>query len=156
MNVDVVDRKYSPISNIVTNFYLSDEYSTALKNKDVIFSTLPHTENSKKLFNQNSIKFIKKGAFIINVCRGDVVCTKTLYKYLKNNFLGGAGVDVVENEPINKNNKLLKLSNLIFTPHLAGISDNLSKRNFKLINDNIMRFSKNQELINKVNLKERY
>jgi len=156
MNVDVVDRKYSPISNIVTNFYLSDEYSTALKNKDVIFYTLPLTENSKKLFNQNSIKFIKKGAFIINVCRGDVVCTKTLYKYLKNNFLGGAGVDVVENEPINKNNKLLKLSNLIFTPHLAGISDNLSKRNFKLINDNIMRFSKNQELINKVNLKERY
>lgn len=156
MNIDVVDRRYSPISNIVNNFYLSDEYYKALKEKDVIFYTLPLTQSSKKLFNEQSMKYIKKGAFIINVCRGDVVCTKTLYKYLKNNYLGGAGLDVIDNEPIKKNNKILKLSNLLFSPHLAGISDNLSKRTFKLIEDNLMRFSKNQELINKLNLKEGY
>ena len=58
------------------------------------------------------------------------------------------------NEP--KNNKLLKLSNFVYTPHLAGISDQLPKRIFKLITDNINRFANNNELINQANIKNGY
>ena len=94
----------------------------------------------------------KKGAFIINVCRGDVICFETLYKYLKNNHLRGAGSDVVDVEPIKKNHKLLKLSNFVYTPHIAGISDKLSGRNFKLIESNISRYANNDDLINLANI----
>ena len=156
LNVDVVDRKYSPISNIVNNFYLIEEYKKALKDKDIIFYTLPLTKNTKKIFNEKIIKYIKKGAFIINVCRANVVCYETVYKYLKNNYLRGVGSDVIDIEPIKKNHKLLKIPNFVYTPHIAGISDNLSGRVFKLIRSNLRRFVNNEELINEAKIKEDY
>ena len=156
LNVDVVNKNYSPISNLVSRFYLLEEYEKALKDKDIIFYTLPLTTESKKMFNKRTVRFIKKDAFIINVCRGDVMCYETLYKYLKNNYLRGAGSDVLDVEPIKKNNKLLKLSNFLYTPHLASISDQLPKRIFKLITDNINRYNNNDELINQANIKMGY
>ena len=156
LNIDVVDHKYSPISNVVNNFHLIEDYKKALKDKDIIFYTIPLTKKTEKLFNKGSIKYIKKGAFIINVCRGDVICFETLYKYLKNNHLRGAGSDVVDVEPIKKNHKLLKLSNFVYTPHIAGISDKLSGRNFKLIESNISRYANNDELINLANIIKGY
>ena len=156
LNVDVIDQKYSPISNVVNNFYLIEEYKKALKDKDVIFYTLPLTKETEKMLNEGTMKYIKKGAFIINVCRGDVICYETLYKYLKNNHLRGAGSDVIDVEPITKNHKLFKLSNFVFTPHIAGISDKLSGRNFKLIESNINRFINNGELINLANIRRGY
>jgi len=156
IDIDVIDKKYSPISNLVSHFYLIEEYKKALKDKDIIFYTLPLTAESEKIFNKKTIKFIKKNTFIINVCRGNVICYETLYKYLKNNYLRGAGSDVLDVEPIKKNNKLLKLSNFVYTPHLAGISDQLPKRIFKLITDNINRFTNNDELINQASIKKGY
>ena len=156
LNVDVIDQKYSPISNVVNNFYLIEEYKKALKDKDVIFYTLPLTKETEKMLNEGTMKYIKKGAFIINVCRGDVICYETLYKYLKNNHLRGAGSDVIDVEPITKNHKLFKLSNFVFTPHIAGISDKLSGRNFKLIESNINRFTNNGELINLASIRRGY
>ena len=100
------------------------------------------------------IKYVKKGAFIINVCRGEIVCLKTLQQYLKNNYLGGAGLDVLDGEPINRSNKLLKLKNLVISPHIAGISDSLAERNIKLIEDNLRRFSSKSKLLNQVDPKE--
>ena len=55
-----------------------------------------------------------------------------------------------------KKYKILKLKNLIITPHLAGISENLLKRNIKLIEDNLRRFCFKHKLLNQVNLKEGY
>ena len=156
LNVDVIDPHYSPISNVINNFYLVEEYKKALKDKDVIFYTSPLTIKTGKMFNEGIVKYIKKGAFIINVSRGAVMCYDTLYKYLKNNHLRGAGSDVIDVEPIKKNHKLLKLSNFIFTPHIAGTSDRLSGRNFKLIESNISRFANNGELINLVNIRRGY
>ena len=154
MKVDVVNYKYSPISNIIRNFYLSEDYNKALIDKDVVFYTLPLTKKTNKLFNSGMIKYVKKGAFIINVCRGEIVCLKTLQQYLKNNYLGGAGLDVLDGEPINRSNKLLKLKNLVISPHIAGISDSLAERNIKLIEDNLRRFSSKSKLLNQVDPKE--
>ena len=66
LNIDVVDHKYSPISNVVNNFHLIENYKKALKDKDIIFYTIPLTKKTEKLFNKVSIKYIKKGAFIIS------------------------------------------------------------------------------------------
>ena len=77
-----------------------------------------------------------------------------MHLFEKNNYLGGAGLDVYDGEPINRNNKLFKLKNLVITPHLAGISDSLAERNIKLIEDNLRRFSSKSKLLNQVDTKE--
>ena len=64
----------------------------------------------------------------------------------------GAGLDVTDPEPLKKNHPLNKFGNVIITPHIAGISDNLSNRTFKLILNNLKRFSSNKKLINEIDI----
>ena len=64
----------------------------------------------------------------------------------------GAGLDVTDPEPLKKNHQLNNLNNVIITPHIAGISDNLSDRTFKLILSNLRRFTKNKKLINHIDI----
>jgi D-3-phosphoglycerate dehydrogenase len=62
---------------------------------------------------------MKSGAIIINTSRGGLIDEKSLFEFLKNGHLGGAGLDVFEEEPYN--GPLCKLDNVILTPH-AGSS----------------------------------
>ena len=94
--VSVVNKFYTPITNFVEHFYLEKDYTKSLKDKDVVIYALPLTSKTKKMYNSKTAKNFKRGAILINVCRGGVVCKKTLYKNLKNNYLGGAGVDELE------------------------------------------------------------
>ena len=66
---------------------------------------------------------MKKTAFLINTSRGQVVNKETLYKALKQGWIAGAGLDVTIEEPINPNNPLLKLDNLIITNHIGYYSE---------------------------------
>ena len=149
MKVSVMNDYYKPTSKGIENFYLKNKYKKALKDKDVVVYAVPLTKKTKNMYNLKTAKYFKRGAILINVCRGGVVCEKALYKNLKSNYLRGAGVDVLgERDRLSKNNKFNKLKNFIFTPHIAGISDNLKFRNYKLISDNIYNYVKNKKLIN--------
>tara|TARA_X000000368_G_scaffold383292_1_gene341023 strand:- start:1016 stop:1978 length:963 start_codon:yes stop_codon:yes gene_type:complete len=149
LKVYAVHNEVKQRSKYVKKFYKRKQFKYAIKNKDIIVFSLPLTSKTKHLYNEKTAKLLKKGAFLINVCRGGVVCEKTLFKYLKNNTLSGAGVDVLgKNDNLKLYKKFSNFKNFIFTPHVAGISDNLKKRNETLIENNIKRFSKNQELIN--------
>jgi len=152
MKVYAVHDAYRGITSLIEKFYSRRDYKEALKDKDVIVYSLPLTSKTKNLYNATTSKIIKKGAYLINVCRGEIVCEETLYKKLKNNYLAGAGVDVLESDKkIDKKNKFFKLNNFIFTPHIAGISDGLKLRNYKLIYDNLEKFNNNEKLINIIN-----
>jgi D-3-phosphoglycerate dehydrogenase len=63
---------------------------------------------------------MKPGSYLINVARGGVVEENALYNALKEGKLAGAAVDVFEQEPPAKENKLLSLDNVILTPHLGA------------------------------------
>lgn len=153
VNIDILDNKKFSKSNLVNKSFLPTKLKDALKNKDIIFFSIPLTKKTTNMINKKTIKYIKKGAILINVCRGKIFCFKTIYKNLKNHYLGGVGTDVIDIEPIQKNNKLLNLANFLYTPHIAGISDNFFKRNMDLIFNNLDKFIKNKKLINKINLK---
>ncbi len=135
----------------VKKLYSVKQYKKALHDKDVVIYSVPLTKKTKKMYNSRTSKYFKKGAILINISRGEVVCQKTLYKNLKNNYLHGAGVDVFgKDNKLNNKSKFSKLKNFVFTPHIAGISDNVNHRNEKLINDNLKNFSKNKKLINTI------
>ena len=65
---------------------------------------------------------MKKSAFLINTSRGGIVDEQVLLKYLKNNMIAGAAMDVFLDEPQTES-KLIQLPNFIGTPHIAGSSD---------------------------------
>ncbi len=91
-----------------------------LRSSDYISVHVPLTKETKHLLGEDEFKMMKKSTFFVNTSRGPVVDEKALYKALKEGWIAGAGLDVVEKEPIEPENSLLKLDNVIFTPHVSS------------------------------------
>ncbi len=93
-------------------------FKTLLSDSEVISLNCPLTEETYHLIDENELKTMKDGAYVINTSRGPVINEKMLVKYLKNGKLGGAGLDVFEEEPFIQP-ELYKMNNVVLTPHNA-------------------------------------
>ena len=93
-----------------------------LKQSDAVIVHVPLTPATKHLINREKLALTKRGAFIINVSRGAVIDTEALVEALQSGHLGGAALDVLENEPTVPP-ALLALPNVMLTPHIAFTSD---------------------------------
>ena len=122
----------------------------------MLFIATPLTKYTKEIINSKVIKLMNKGSIIINVSRPGCLDLKDLIYFLKNKHLGGAGLDVVEGEPLKKNHTLLKFDNVVVTPHTGGISDNFYTRNLNLILENIKQSLNSKSLNNMVDTKKGY
>ena len=71
------------------------------------------------MFTEKEFKLMNNTAFIINTGRGTLIKEKDIYRALNEKQIVGAGLDVTEKEPIDPNNNLSKLDNIIITPHVA-------------------------------------
>lgn len=87
---------------------------------DIISIHVPHTKETNQIFDMKIFKKMKKTAFLINTSRGKVVNEKDLITALKQKRIAGAGIDVFETEPINKNHPFTKLENLVMAPHIGS------------------------------------
>jgi glyoxylate reductase len=85
---------------------------------DVISINCPLTPETHHLLGKEEMKKMKDGIFIVNTARGPIINEKALVKYLKNGKIGGAGLDVFEEEP-KIHEELLLLDNVVLTPHNA-------------------------------------
>ncbi len=85
---------------------------------DVISLHCPLSEETYHLIDEKEMELMKDGVFIINTSRGQVINEKMLVKYLKNGKIGGAGLDVFEEEPIIQP-ALYEMDNVVLTPHNA-------------------------------------
>jgi D-3-phosphoglycerate dehydrogenase len=82
---------------------------------------IPLNADTRNLIDDAQLRIMKPGSFIINTARGGIVNEAALYKYLKNGHLGGAGLDVTEQEPPD-GNPLLALDNVTLVSHIASYS----------------------------------
>ena len=98
------------------------DIDTLLKESDIVTLHVPLTNETRHLINEEKLKLMKKNAILINTSRGPVIDEKALYKALKEGWIAGAGLDVLEKEPPLKDNPLFKLNNVIITPHMAWYS----------------------------------
>lgn len=90
-----------------------------LKKSDFVTLHVPLLKSTYHLISKKELKLMKKTAYLINTSRGAVVDEKALVQALKNKKIAGAALDVYENEPrITKD--LLKLKNVVLTPHTAS------------------------------------
>jgi phosphoglycerate dehydrogenase-like enzyme len=94
-----------------------------LKNADVISIHLKLSEQSKNLLNEERLRLMKKSAYLINTARGAIVDEQALVRALEEGTIAGAALDVFVEEPIPANHRLLRLTNVVLTPHLGWPTD---------------------------------
>ena len=120
MNVIYHNRK--PISKRIEKMlrvkYVSE--NTLYKNSDIISLHIPYNKDTHHLMNSKIFKKMKKTSFLINTSRGKIVNEKQLVTALMKKEIQGAGMDVYESEPIQKNSPLLKLENVVLAPHIGS------------------------------------
>ena len=99
------------------------ELSQLLTDSDFASIHVPLTVETRHSFGKNELKVMKKTAYLINTSRGPVMNEKDLYIALKEKWIAGAALDVMEKEPPDWNSALLQLDNLIITPHISFYSE---------------------------------
>ena len=91
-----------------------------LRSSDIVTLHVPLTDVTRGMIGARELGLMKKDAILINTCRGPVVDEPALYQALKERKIGGAGLDVLVDEPPAKDNPLFTLPNVTLTPHSAG------------------------------------
>ncbi|MHB1376174.1 MAG: hydroxyacid dehydrogenase [Candidatus Humimicrobiaceae bacterium] len=97
-------------------------------NSDFISIHIPHTKENHHIVNKDILAMMRKSSFIINTSRGGIIDEKALAVALEEGKIAGAALDVFENEPPKADNALLKLKNIILTPHSAALTRESSRR----------------------------
>ena len=93
-----------------------------LKNSDFVSLHTPLTPETRHMISEPQLKLMKNSAFLINTARGSVVDEPALVKALKEGWIKGAGIDVIEDEA-NETSELFSIENTVITPHAAFISE---------------------------------
>lgn len=137
MNVVFAEHKHA---QSVRDGYVS--FDEAIRSADVVSLNCPLTPQTANMIGEAELQQMKPGAILINCGRGGLVDEAALVAALKYGQIGGAGFDVLTQEPPRDGNPLLKarLPNLIVTPHIAWASQEAANRLFDILLDNINRF----------------
>ena len=96
---------------------------TLLRESDFVCVNVPLSEETRHMIGGHQFSLMKPTAFFVNTARGPIVDEKALYQALSKRTIAGAAIDVFEQEPTPADNPLLKLDNLIVTPHHVCLTD---------------------------------
>ena len=136
--------------------YAVDRLHEMLAQVDFLAICVPHTSLTAHMIDAAALKVMKPGAILINIGRGKVVDLKALTEALEAGALGGAGLDVFEEEPLPEGHPLWAMENVVITPHVAGSSPRIIPRRMDLIVENVRRFCEGEPLLNLVDKEAGY
>lgn len=116
---------YSASGNSTCTEYERVDFDTLLKESDILSLHCPLSDRTRGLIDKSALEKMKESAILVNVARGPVVDTQALYDALISNQIAAAGLDVLEQEPMAKDNPLAKIQDstkLVITPHMSWAS----------------------------------
>jgi D-3-phosphoglycerate dehydrogenase / 2-oxoglutarate reductase len=122
MNVLIYDPYADPAKVTAAGCEVAADLDLVLPRVDFVSIHCPKNPETIGMFNAARLARMKKGAFIVNTARGGIIDETALHGALTSGHLAGAGLDVFDLEPTPVNNPLLKLSNVIASPHMAGVT----------------------------------
>lgn len=128
---------------------LGVEYATLddlLRQSDIVSLNCPLSPETKGMIDARAFALMKRGALLVNVARGGVVVEADLVRALEDGTLAGAAVDVFESEPPPKDHPLLRMPNVIVTPHTASTAFENSRKGVAHWLGNIVRVSKGEAI----------
>ena len=117
-------------------------FNEVLRKSDIITIHVPVTDETRGMFNIKKFSLMKKSAVIINTARGPIVKTQDLVRALKEGMIAGAALDIFEKEPPSKDLELLKMDNVILSPHIAWYSEESGWDIRVMVMDNVRAFLK--------------
>jgi phosphoglycerate dehydrogenase-like enzyme len=135
---------------------LADEMGELAKTADVIVNAAPLTPETTGLFNAKFFATLKPNALFINIARGKSVVTADLVDALKQGRIAGAGLDVVDPEPLPPNHPLWHTPNVIITPHISSAGDVSDEALWTLARENLRRYAAGEKMLSVVDLKRGY
>jgi phosphoglycerate dehydrogenase-like enzyme len=121
-----------------------------LAESDVVIVVLPLTPETEGLLDAEAIAAMKPGAHLVNIARGGIVDEVALAEALREGRLGGAALDVFEQEPLPPTSPLWDTPNLLVTPHVAGLSHDYLARLGEIFFENIRRLERGEPIVNPV------
>jgi phosphoglycerate dehydrogenase-like enzyme len=121
-----------------------------LAESDFVVLSLPLTKETQGMIGEAQLRSMKRTGYLINVSRGKIVQEDKLIEALRDGWIGGAGLDTFENEPLPESSELWSFRNVIITPHVAGSTPYYMERLTDIFCENLRRFLSNQPLINVV------
>jgi len=134
----------------VEKVFPADELESVLPLCDVVIVTLPLSASNEKRIAEGQLALFKQGAYLVNVGRGSVVDTDSLVRSLQSGHLAGAGIDVVDPEPLPPESALWAMDNVTISPHVGAQSPLRIPATIELFCENLERFRDNRPLLNLV------
>ncbi|HZC85516.1 MAG TPA: D-2-hydroxyacid dehydrogenase [Steroidobacteraceae bacterium] len=135
---------------------LPDELLKLARDADFVVNCTPLTPETTGIFNREFFETLKPGAYFISVGRGRSTVTADLIAALKNGRVAGAGLDVVDPEPLPADSPLWHLPNVIITPHVsADTSVSQEQRNAVLV-ENLRRYAAGEPMLSVVDIERGY
>jgi len=139
-----------PEGKIPTRYFGPDEREAILRESDYISVTLPLTDHTRKFIGEREFAAMKPGAYLVNIGRGKVIDEHAMATAISAKKIGGAGLDVFENEPLESSSPLWDLENVILTPHISGSNRRYMDQACDLFAENLKRLAANRPLLNLV------
>ncbi|MGE2732001.1 2-hydroxyacid dehydrogenase [Mycolicibacterium vaccae] len=118
---------------------------------DIVSIHVPLTEDTHALLDADALATMKPGAVLVNTARGPVVDEAALTDALRRGHLAAAGLDVFATEPVPADNPLLRLDNIVLTPHVTWYTADTMRRYLELAVNNCTRLRAGHQLVNLVN-----
>lgn len=131
---------------------VADELPKLIGQADIVVNVTPLTPETTGLFNAAMFARMKPRAYFINVGRGKSVVTDDLLAALETGRIAGAGLDVVDPEPLPKDHPLWHAPNVVITPHVAGSSELKLDRAWLVIRENLRRYVAGDKLLSVVDV----
>ncbi len=151
-----VDPSHNGVMRVIDVFKTEKYLNSLLPKADFVCICLPHTNETHHLFDMTKFRRMKRDAVLINIGRGGIVNERELVVALKKKIIGGAALDVTEQEPLPPSSPLWNMENVIITPHHSGLSEKYMDRAIDLFCKNLKEFLAGRPLRNVVDKKKGY
>lgn len=136
MHVLAYSPNSDPLKAAEENVKLVD-LTTLLSTADIISVHCKATADARGMIDRDALNLMKPSSYLINTARAIIIDQDALVWALENNMIAGAALDVYWFEPLPSNHPLLKMDNVIITPHLAGAAEDVRERHSRMIVDDV-------------------
>jgi len=115
-----------------------------LSKSDIVTLHVPLLDSTRNLIGEKELAMMQSTALLVNTCRGGVVDQQALTQALQNKQIMGAALDVLQSEPPDPDDPILKLDNVLLTPHSAGVTFDTWSRRGEFVFQNIQKVQAGQ------------
>ena len=153
-----ISRSGRPYEDIFDAVYPQSELKKVLADTDLLFMSLPATSETRDILNKETLACLPKGAYVVNVGRGNAIVEEDLIEALNEERIAGAALDVMRHEPLPEADPLWKAKNILITPHVAGnmTTDYTRNTNVAMFCEDLVNYGEGRPLKHLVDRKAGY